>query len=78
MSTDPEIHPPAEGDTLDTQALGETIEYLNSLHARMADRLFRVTTRDSDLTASLPKRLRTLQKELSEAAYQAAQENSRD
>jgi predicted YcjX-like family ATPase len=70
---EPNIHPPAETDTT---ALRDAIEYLEHLHARMADRVLRVTTRDSTITASLPKRLKALQKTLAEQAYQAAQENS--
>lgn len=70
---EPNIHPPAE---IDSTAIGETIDYLEHLHARMADRVVRVTIRDSDLTASLPKRLKALQKALADANYQAAQDNS--
>lgn len=74
MSTDPEIHPSEQAT--DTTALDDAITYLNQLHARMADRVFRVTTHDSDVTKSLPKRLKALQKALADETLKITQENA--
>lgn len=75
MSTDPQIHPPA-----DTAAdlLRDMATYLEKLSDRLYDGKFRVLASDVLTCEDLSQRYRAYQQQQGNANLQAAQENGRD